>query len=316
MTTIEWTRNDDGTAGRTWNPTTGCDKVSPGCDNCYAMTMARRLKAMGNPKYQRDGQPPTSGPGFAATVHPDAVNAPLRWRKPSRVFVNSMSDLLHDRIPDEWVAEVFAVMAAARRHTFQLLTKRHGRLRSLLNSADFQLAVSERAAGKGLVEFVWPLSNLWVGVSVENQKWADIRIPLLLATPAAVRWVSAEPLLGPVDLHPWLGWSKDGERRCSNCCLTPLCDEHRQHRDDCHVCNGTGEPQAVISWVVVGGESGPGARWMHPAWAQRIVDDCRAAGVPTFVKQLGTVLGGKAHHDIDSFPAGLQHREYPTQVPA
>jgi hypothetical protein len=119
---IEWTDT-------TWNPTTGCDRVSPGCDRCYALTMAKRLKAMGSAHYQRDGNPATSGPGFGVSVHPDAVNEPLRWRKPRRVFVNSMSDLFHKDIPDEYIAQVFAVMAATPQHTYQILTKRHGRMR-------------------------------------------------------------------------------------------------------------------------------------------------------------------------------------------
>ena len=134
-TGISWT-------DATWNPTTGCDRVSPGCDNCYALTMAARLKGMGSAKYQRDGDPRTSGPGFGVSVHPDTLWQPLRWRKPRRVFVNSMSDLFHAEVPDSYIAEVFAVMACAPQHQFQVLTKRHARMRSLLNSQRFADAVN------------------------------------------------------------------------------------------------------------------------------------------------------------------------------
>src|SRR3954447_19861924 len=120
---IEWTE-------ATWNPTTGCDQVSSGCDNCYALALAKRLKGMGQPKYQRDGDPRTSGPGFGLTVHPSAVNTPIGWKKPRKIFVNSMSDLFHKDVPDNWLADIFAVMATARQHTYQVLTKRHGRLRN------------------------------------------------------------------------------------------------------------------------------------------------------------------------------------------
>lgn len=161
-TNIEWT-------DATWNPTTGCDKVSPGCDNCYAMTLAPRLKAMRSPHYQRDGDPKTSSPGFGVSIHPDALDKPLRWKKPRRIFVNSMSDLFHDEIPDEFIAQVFAVMALAPQHTFQVLTKRHGRMRSLLNNADWRhrlrvavhnmLAerIEDYRAGRLPASWTWPL---------------------------------------------------------------------------------------------------------------------------------------------------------------
>lgn len=302
-TSIEW-------ADAVWNPSTGCDRVSPGCDLCYAMTLAKRLKAMGSAKYQRDGDPHTSGPGFGVTVHEDALTLPLRWKKPRRIFVNSMSDLFHDDIPDEYIAKVFAVMALARRHTFQLLTKRHGRMRSLLNNPSFRLGCEE-AEGAILADascplpryqrearhvqwwsdFAKPLPNVWLGVSVENQRWADIRIPALLDTPAAVRWLSCEPLLGPVDLTnvaPGLVYANAGF-------------------------NAIARTPDRIDWVVVGGESGPGARPMDLDWADSLVQQCRAAGVPAFVKQLGS-RWGKNHHDIDLFPEGLRVREYPVQA--
>ena len=218
MTTkIEWT-------DEVWNPTTGCDRISPGCDNCYALGMAKRLKAMGQAKYQTDGDPRTSGPGFGISTHPDALTEPLRWRKPRRVFVNSMSDLFHARVPREFLARVFAVMAATPQHTYQILTKRPERAARILNeqckcghpNGEHFRAAMEWAATSHSPTYVpglehgiyhragWPLPNVWIGTSVENQKYADLRIPALLDTPAAVRFLSCEPLLGPVDLTKWM----------------------------------------------------------------------------------------------------------------
>lgn len=286
-TSIEWTRSDDGTAGVVWNPTTGCDRTSPGCDNCYALTMAARLKAMGQAKYQTDGDPRTSGPGFGLAVHEYALTIPLRWRKPRRVFINSMSDLFHDGVPVEFIARAFAVMAATPHHTYQLLTKRHGRMRSVLSRGELGTEGFPDMVEEAMAEFThagldeWPLRNVWVGVSVEDQKWADIRIPALLDTPAAVRWISAEPLLGPVDLD-WPGWLWDGDL----------------------------DRPGGIRWVVAGGESGPGARPMHIDWVRQLVLQCREAGTAMFVKQLGS-RWGRDHHDIDAFPPDLQVRDYP-----
>lgn len=255
-TGIEWT-------DRTWNPTTGCDRVSPGCDHCYAMTMAKRLKGMGSAKYQRDGDPRTSGPGFGVSVHPDTLTEPLRWRKPQRVFVNSMSDLFHDEVPDGFIANVFAIMALAPQHTFQVLTKRHARMRSLLNSSEFQTSTAEHMLAMTDADEMkdagdpFPLPNVWLGVSAENQQWANIRIPALLDTPAAVRFVSAEPLLGPINLHT----------------------------DPIEA--GSSFWGSQLDWVIVGGESGPGARPMHPDWARGLRDQCQAAGVAFLFKQWG-----------------------------
>ena len=273
-TKIEW-------ADETWNPTTGCDRVSPGCDNCYALTMAPRLKAMGDPKYQADGDPRTSGPGFGLTVHPHTLDAPLHWRKPRRVFVNSMSDLFHDQVPDAFILHTFAIMALADSHTFQVLTKRPGRMASLLGRHGFAddvqrtmtylvdngapvtgAKVSEirGRAGAWLPLTTFPLRNVWLGTSVESQKWADVRIPKLLETPAAVRFLSCEPLLGPVDLVPPLKSWADGRAVQIN---------------------------QNLHWVIVGGESGRGARPMHPDWARTLRDQCAAAAVPFFFKQWG-----------------------------
>jgi len=165
MSAIEWT-------DRTWNPTTGCDKVSPGCEHCYALTMAARLKAMGQPRYQHDGDPRTSGPGFGLAVHDDVLNTPLRWRTPQRVFVNSMSDLLHPRVPEEFLARVFAVMAATPRHTYQILTKRHARLRSLLSSEAFAVEVCGQVENLGGYHHGLPLPNVHIGVSPMQLDWA------------------------------------------------------------------------------------------------------------------------------------------------
>jgi protein gp37 len=171
--TIEWTE-------ATWNPTTGCDRISPGCDHCYAMTLAKRLKAMGSSKYQLDGDSRTSGPGFKLTCHDDALDIPRTWRQPRTVFVNSMSDLFHDDVPLEFIQRVFNVMRETPRHTYQVLTKRAQRL--------------TRIAG----EIDWP-SNVWMGVSIESQRYA-FRADRLRRVPAAVRFLSVEPLLGPVDV--------------------------------------------------------------------------------------------------------------------
>ncbi|WP_055477641.1 DUF5131 family protein [Sphaerimonospora mesophila] len=269
-TSIEWT-------DQTWNPTTGCDRISAGCDHCYALPMAKRLKSMGSAKYQNDGDPRTSGPGFGLTLHPDTLNEPFTWARPRKVFVNSMSDLLHARVPLDFVRRVFEVIEATPQHTYQVLTKRAARLPKIAH------------------KLPWP-PNLWMGVSAENQEQADARIPALLETPAAVRWVSAEPLLGPVVLRDdWVG-----------------ADPYR--RD---------EPS--LSWIVVGGESGSGARPLDLEWVRSIREQCQDAGVPVFVKQMGAVwasdvvVGGRSvaaqgdrkGGDWSFWPADLRVREYP-----
>lgn len=304
MTMIQWTE-------ATLNPTTGCDRVSPGCDNCYALTMAKRLKGMGSAKYQNDGDPRTSGPGFGITTHDDVIYEPLTWRKPRRVFVNSMSDLFHAGVPDEFIARVFAVMSLTPQHTFQILTKRHARMRSLLANPGFEKQVDQalltvpklsdpKLTGRPwpLPKPGWPLPNVWLGVSVEDQKWADIRIPELVRTPAAVRFLSAEPLLGPIALS-----------RLHVHCPT--------HDFAGGFCSGYCPDQVRPDWVIVGGESGPGARPMNPAWAQALVTECQEAGVAPFVKQLGSVWArehgaDKKGGDPQYWPADLRIREYPT----
>lgn len=275
-TSIEWT-------DMVWNPTTGCDRVSDGCTNCYAMTLAKRLKGMGSLKYQTDGAPGTSGSGFGLAVHEDALGLPLRWRKPRRIFVNSMSDLFHEKVPDEFIARVYAVMVAAPHHTFQVLTKRHGRMRSLLSAEPFWRLVSTELGRLWHIESPAPLRMvpawIWQGVSVEDQRWADIRIPALLDTPAAVRWISAEPLLGPIDLRPYADADAD--------CWLPFLD-----------------------WVVTGGESGPGFRPADPDWFRQIRDQCVQAGVAYLHKQNGGIRPKANGRLLD----GRTWDEYPAEV--
>lgn len=233
---IEWT-------GDTWNPVTGCDRVSEGCDHCYALTLAKRLKAMGNPRYQRDGDPRRSGPGFGVTLHHDKLSEPLTKRRPRPIFVNSMSDLFHDEVPEDYIALVFETMGTASQHVFQVLTKRPGRMASVVRRVQPD-----------------PLPNVWLGTSVENQRWADVRIPQLLKTPAAVRFLSAEPLLGPVDLAPYPGG---------------------------------------IDWVIAGGESGVRFRAVDLDWVRRLRDQCVVGRIPFFFKQVGGRTPKAGGRDLD-----------------
>jgi protein gp37 len=312
---IEWT-------DATWNPLVGCTKVSPGCDNCYAETFVNRF----------------AGTSTAFPTTFDVVTMrgermltqPLRWKRPRRVFVNSLSDLFHKDVPDEFIGEVFAVMALAPRHTFQLLTKRHARMRSLLADRDWvqdyvapavaQRVVEQELDDQHLAEAQsdwWPLPNVWLGVSVEDQHWADLRIPALLQTPAAVRWISAEPLLGALDLRHWLSC-----RRCLGRHIFGDCSAHADYSAPLRatrLSNIRNGPRPGLDWVVVGGESGPGARPMVPAWALFLLDQCAAAGVPFLFKQWGAhdqrgrrVGKNTAGREL----AGRTHDGYPVVVPA
>ncbi|MFI2632591.1 DUF5131 family protein [Streptomyces collinus] len=285
-TSIEW-------ADKTWSPIIGCDKVSPGCDHCYAISTARIREHNPNPKISAAfaGTTERNEDGISWTgkvnLLDDRLTEPLRWKKPRKVFVNSLSDLFHAEVPDKFIAHVFAVMALTPRHTYQVLTKRHARMRSLLSSREFVALVDDHREQlqPGCGDFAWPLPNVWLGVSVENQKWADIRIPALLETPAAVRFLSCEPLLGPIDLcgpivpgrgRPKLTYWLDGRPGWG--------PEQTDDRGRVFQRLAVG-PR--LDWVIVGGESGPKARAMHPDWARTIRDQCAHSGVPFFFKQWG-----------------------------
>lgn len=274
VSSIEWTE-------ATWNPTTGCDRISPGCDHCYALSLAKRLKAMRSPKYQLDGDPRTSGPGFGVAVHGAAIYEPLTWRIPRKVFVNSMSDIGHARIDTASIAKIWAVMALTARHHYQVLTKRPQRLERLLTDADFVAAVATEATG--IIDCTptmlqrqlnlgntrigrdsglggtwtitatdsgshwsppWPLPNVAVGASIESDEYCW-RADVLRRIPAAVRFLSCEPLLGPL---PSLDLSG-------------------------------------IDWLIVGGESGPHHRTMDLDWVRDLRD--RRGEAAFFFKQVG-----------------------------
>lgn len=273
-TKIEWT-------DATWNPIRGCSRVSEGCRNCYAERQAARFSGKGQ-AYEglvriANGHPQWTGKVEFVERH---LMDPLRWKEPKRIFVNSMSDLFHEGVSNDWLNRIFGVMAKAQQHVFQVLTKRPERMRSYMH--DWKP-----------VETVFP--NVWLGVSVEDQKTADERIPLLLQTPAALRWISAEPLLGEIQLP-----------------------------EEAFVCPAN-EPHPIcpcLDWVVVGGESGPGARPMDIEWARSIVAQCEERSVPVFVKQLGrnpyiTVrengvkLRDHKGGDWSEWPQDLRIREYP-----
>lgn len=310
-TSIEW-------ADRAWNFLAGCSVVSPGCTNCYAMKQAARIERMnpGLEHYRGLTKPSKAGPVWTGKIGiaEHKLTEPLRVKKPQRWFVNSMSDLFHDDVPDEVIDRAFAVMALAPHHTFQVLTKRSKRMREYLAAIDAEFHASpddlnERfgehcvqasgdpcAAGWFEDHVNWPLPNVWLGVSVEDQARADQRIPDLLATPAAVRWISAEPLLGPVNLQALdlgeIATNGYGMRRFERDALSPwLTSIPASH--GCKPSEKEAAPQmassghARLDWVVVGGESGPDARPMHPDWCRDLRDQCAAVGVPFFFKQWG-----------------------------
>ena len=238
---IRWTTH-------TWNPVTGCTEVSPGCDNCYAKRIAEPKR--GHPSFPN---------GFDVTLRPHKMNTPISWKEPAMVFVNSMSDLFHRSIPDAYLRQVWTTMLTADRHVYQVLTKRPHRMVHLIETLHLPTP-----------------PHIWLGTSVESQAMADSRIPALLATPAPIRFVSAEPLLGPVDLGPWI---------------------------------------ADLQWIIVGGESGPGRRAMDYEWARAIRDVCAGAGVPFFYKQGNHALpdrdvdlDGRTHEQFPGRPGDQQGR--------
>lgn len=260
----------------TWGPVTGCTKVSSACKHCYAERDWTRLTHL----------PTYAGRQFTdVACHPERLDQPLRWKRTRMIFVNSMSDLFHEDVPDEFIDKVFAVMALAKQHVFQVLTKRPERMLAymtrlaksakLLDDAARTVGYTFEFQGQYLVS--WPIPNVWMGVSVENQATANERIPLLLQTPAAIRFVSAEPLLDHVSLQQ--ACEKFRYRSATPC-------------NECHphiVGNGIECCGMVrnLDWVIVGGESGPKARLMHPDWARNLRDECQRAGVPFFFKQTG-----------------------------
>ena len=278
---IEWT-------DRVWNPVTGCSEVSPGCGNCYARKQSERLKRMGSPKYSR---------GFEVVEHESALDLPITWNRPSRVFVNSMSDLFHDEVSDEFIERVFAVMALCGHHAFQILTKRPERMRRYVLDVGLGKAGGEiqrvadstyKISGSPLdrvEDFIipWPLPNVWLGVSVEDQRRADERIPVLLDTPAAVRWISAEPLLGPISLSKWVFDRRQEVRHLIN-------GPAQLNRDQAEAL-----VPRPLDWVVAGGESGPGSRPMDAAWVRSLRAECADARTAFFFKQWGS---WRRAHDV------------------
>lgn len=289
-TLIEW-------ADATVNAVNGCSVVSPGCTNCYAMKLAgTRLRH--HPSRAGLTDQTKAGPVWNGQVrlNEDQLLQPLRWKRPRRIFWNAHGDLFHDAVPDEWIDRVFAVCALTPHHQHLILTKRSERMREYVNNPPpceypevrIPLAIAkERLGYTGLEGYTrWPLPNVWLGVSVEDQARADQRIPDLLATPAAVRFISAEPLLGEISLaHIAVDLSET-----RGIFLDALDGYHWG------VANTDQLPTKVpsLDWVIVGGESGPGARRMHPDWARSLRDQCEAAGVPFFFKQWGEYIAHPA----------------------
>lgn len=296
-----------------WNPVIGCSQVSEGCRNCYAERMVGRIANMGElgewtAKYadvvkSKDGR---SLPQWNGSVKclPERLDIPLRWRKPRRIVVNSMSDLFHPEVPFEFVDRVFAVMALCHQHTFQVLTKRPKRmadylwhskryvecrdgldLRWIENTRERVKIATRKRRGDNGYRFVWPLPNVWLGTSCEDQATADERIPHLLRCSAAVRFVSLEPLLGPIALPYW---------RCAACGATVgIAQGIGMGRCPCgYELADVDRISSWLHWVIVGGESGPHARPMNPDWVRAIRDQCVAASVPFFFRQWGEWLPG------------------------
>lgn len=350
-TAIAWT-------DETWNPVVGCTQISPGCAHCYAKSLHdMRHKAFQNGKLQNVQQ--YAEPFEKVQELYERLYTPFSWRKPRRVFVNSMADLFHEDLTDDYIASVFATMLLARDHQFQVLTKRPFRMRALLTSAEFRENVENDSGAQWAVEDAesmrgrfdpnertrddiraydpgWPLPNVWLGVSVENQRWANERIPILLETPAAVRFLSCEPLLGPLDLSYWI----ERYDHCADCGE----DSSPQTDDVCPKCGAegtlvstwgqaeadrllSGERYDVdstigaadiegttprINWVIAGGESGAKHRPMDLDWARRLRDDCEQAGVAFFLKQLGGHPDQRAHEK--AVLDGATHTAFPSVV--
>lgn len=301
---IEWT-------DATWNPITGCQIVSPGCTNCYAMKLAG-TRLQHHPSRKGLTQDSKAGPVWTGEVRFNEVwlDQPLRWKRPRMIFVCAHGDLFADGVKDEWIDQIFAVMALSPQHIFQVLTKRPERMREYLTEAHRQNMIAhafidlflDKKLPKSAITNErlpvvegpsdaepdlknWPLPNVWLGVSVEDQTRADERIPILLDTPAAVRWISAEPLLGPIDVLPYLFiYTHEDNARLS---LGPNSDEPILPFRDPATTPAVDICIPRIDWVVAGGESGQGARPMHPDWARSLRDQCASAGVAFHFKQWG-----------------------------
>lgn len=314
---IEWT-------DATWNPLRGCSRVSAGCMNCYAERVAHRFNGEGAPyedlTHIVNGKPTWNG---KMKLVPSVLEQPLRWTRPRRIFVNSMSDLFHESVTNEYIAAVFAVMASAPQHTFQVLTKRPKRMLEWFRwissakyegdkpapprilcgvclvglpgaqgfRADSQFSAYIYTSSQAAANMAWPLPNVWLGVSVEDQAAADERIPLLLQTPAAVRWISAEPLLGPLELDQWLAIHKHW-KSSDSLPKAPWHPPYPKHWYKRQALVGAGW-KCPLHWVVAGGESGPGARPSHPDWFRSLRDQCAAAAVPFLFKQWGEWAPGE-----------------------
>ncbi|MBB4952729.1 protein gp37 [Agrobacterium vitis] len=323
-TKIEW-------SDATWNPITGCSVISPGCTNCYAMKLAgTRMK--NEPSRAGLTTPSKAGPVWNGQVrfNEQWLTQPLQWSKPRMVFVCAHADLFHESVPDEWIEKIFAVMALAPQHTFQVLTKRPERMREYLMGHETHYRITSKAGRMALsmnmaIDYPlkvthspsrkypkgieinlsnWPQPNVWLGVSVEDQRRAEERIPILLDTRAAVRWVSAEPLLGSIDLRqinqPNGGFGPYWIDALSPGTMGWFSDEAATKPMEADPLGFSALP--ALDWVVVGGESGPNARPMHPDWARSLRDQCAAAGVPLLFKQWGEF--GPAFGS-DLMPTGL-----------
>lgn len=293
---IEWT-------DATWQPITGCSIVSPGCTNCYAMKLAGgRLRNLPSRKGLTSDS--KAGPVWNGEVrfNKDWLLQPLQWKKPRKIFVCAHGDLFHESVPDEWIDQVFAVMALSPQHTFQVLTKRAARMREYcltlgrhheVDRVSIAMKVIHEQHGIGangafytMGTVGWHFENIWLGVSTERQQEADERIPLLLQTPAAVRFISAEPLLGPIDLnriHEGFDTPEGARVDLWESCLTGK--RYDMWAGDDEDPMQPGHPK--LDWVIVGGESGANARPMHPAWPRSLRDQCEAAGVAFHFKQWG-----------------------------
>ncbi len=338
-TSIEWTVGPDGSPGKTWNPVRGCSRVSPGCQNCYAERIAARFSDPGGAFEGYAVRTPSGGrwTGKVRLLWEKKLREPLSWKTPVRCFVNSTSDLFHENLLNEEIAAVFGVMAACPHITFQVLTKRADRMESwaawveqeegarrlglLIQHAQSAVPHPALRQTDTLLRVPWPLPNVWLGVSVEDQERADERIPHLLRTPAAVRFLSVEPLLGPVDLHPFL--SPPGLR-------TLIASMPK----GAFPLPGHLTPRPSVDWVIVGGESGPGARPCDLDWIYGVVGPCAIAGTPVFVKQLGArpvvdpafiseegpgpvewLVTDRKGGDMAEWPTNLRIRQFPGAQP-